>query len=302
MVHRLGLHLRRLGYNARWFFDAEPDHPIYPDVTTRALSTTRDLDDVEWNEQYDVVLGNWKTLTSSLLGTKDIVLFDSSFAETPAEHLRLWNRPAWEIVRLILQVDRILEPLNPVLIYLYHRDVGVALREILTVRSQDYADYMVRQIGMTPYGREHKVAEYEDVIAVFAGVRRLTDDVFEKVRMRKIGIEDGARDWERSYGRIAEFLGVPWIENQFAAPGHAERLTGDYRRVGSSECLKVNVDGIGLSIRGVATLRLIPETDTVFHVQGTRVALEFEVEKHGRATAVKVFEAAGDPPARWNRV
>lgn len=302
MVHRLGLHLRRLGYNARWFFDAEPDHPIYPDLTARVLSPTSDLDDVEWNEQHDVVLRNWKTLTSSLLGTKDIVLLDSSFSETPAEYQRLWNRPAGETVRHILEVDRILEPLNPILVYLYQRDVGVALREILTVRSQEYADYMIRWIGMTPYGREHKVAEYEDVVAVFAGVRRLTDEVFEKVRMRKIGIEDGARDWERSYGRITEFLGAPWIENQFGAPGHAHRLAGEYRPVGFSGSLRVNVDGTSLSISGVATLRLIPETDTVFHVQGTRVALEFEVEKHGRATGVKVFEAAGEPPTLWHRV
>jgi len=64
----------------------------------------------------------------------------------------------------------------------------------------------------------------------------------------------------------------------------------------------VNVDGSGLSVTGVATLRLIPGTDTVFHIQGTRAALEFEVEKDGRATALKVFEATGDPPTLWNRV
>jgi hypothetical protein len=300
-VHRLGLHLRELGYNARWFFDAEPHHPIYPALDTPALCTADELDDAEWKRRYDIVLENWRALTSALAGTHDIVLLDSSFSETPAEHQRMWNRPAEATVGHILEVERIVAPLDPALIYLYQQDVGLALREILGVRSADYADCMVRRVRMTPYGKAHGIQGYDDVIGVYAAVRRLTDEVFDRVRMRKLGLENSARDWPRSYRAMAEFLGVPPIDMPSAPPRNAERLTGAYRRRGSSDSFAVGLDGAGLSIRNVATLRLIPAGDTVFHVQGTRLVLEFEFEDGGAASAVKVSEGAGAPHSVWRR-
>jgi thymidylate kinase len=302
-VHRLGLHLQRLGYDARWFFEAEAHHPIYPVLEAQELPATESFDTAERNKMRERILLHWKTLTASLQGTEQIVILDSSFSQTPAQHQQLWNQPPEETLAHVLEVERILEPIDPVLIYLYQRDVGAALKEILAPRSPGYADFLVQQLKMTPYGRVHGIQDYDGVIAAYLGIRRVTDRIFDKLRMRKLAIENSAGDWKRYNDAITDFLGLSPIEPPFALPRDTEMLVGKYCRVGSTDVFAVATDGPALCICGSARLRLIPETKLVFHVEGTRAVLKFEIDERGIAGAVEVFEAAPPGlPSIWRRI
>src|SRR5262245_45203871 len=142
-VNRLGLHLRKLGYNARWFFEDDADHPIYPSRDGRpgAGAAGKDPEDFGTRER---IIRRWKDLTSSLQGTEQVTILDGSFCETPVLYQQLRNRPREETLAHVLAVERILEPIDPILIYLYQRDVRAALTGILMSRGPGYAEVLVQ--------------------------------------------------------------------------------------------------------------------------------------------------------------
>ncbi len=299
-VHRLGLHLRKLGYNAHWFFEGEAHHPIYPSRKGRSVAATDGIDP-EYDATREPILRRWEELTSSLQGTERITILDGSFCETPALYQQLRNRPREETLTHVLEVERILEPIDPILIYLYQRDVRAALTGISISRGPAYADFLVRQFKTTPYGLLNGIHDYEGVIGTYLEVRQLTDCMFDALRMRKLAIENDDRDWSESDAAIADALSISPIEDPFMPVRNGEGLVGTYRRVGTADAFAVATDGRALCVGGNARLRLIPETERLFHIEGTRVVLRFEMDGGGIAAAVEVFEAASSLSSVWTR-
>ena len=54
--------------------------------------------------------------------------------------------------------------------------------------------------------------DIQDVIKAIAATREFRDAIFEKLRMRKLSIDNSLGDWRRYYDAITDFLSLPPIE------------------------------------------------------------------------------------------
>jgi hypothetical protein len=66
--------------------------------------------------------------------------------------------PAWasksEIAAYAAEVDRIISPLQPSLIYFYQEDIPASLKRICDRRGGDTDDRFIRQAADSKYGRQ----------------------------------------------------------------------------------------------------------------------------------------------------
>jgi hypothetical protein len=299
VAHRLGLHLRELGASVRWHFGHDDDHPIYPSGQTHNYVTAMPL--AERIEIGRSVLERWKELAARLSGTHQIVILEGVFLQAVIDHYQLLNLKMAQAMDHIMEVQRLLESLDPLVIYFFQRDPSAALVRILRERGAGYNDLLVKLYAESPFGRAQGIHDYPGVVQAITATRAIADSIFAGLSMRKIAIENSQGDWERYYRVITDLLQMPPVSLPTSLPRDADMLVGRYRLTESDEC-SVITERNDMYVSSQARLQLIPESERKFHVLGTRWKMEFETDTEGAARAFRLFESKARTSEVWSRI
>ena len=299
-THQLGLHLEKLGYDVAWWFEQDLAHPIYP--AEQRLQYDRGIDAETRREIRDGVLARWQALADGLAGSKKIVLIECGFLQMVIDHHLLLDLPMSDAEEHVLAVEKLVAPLDPLLILLYEENVEAALRRILTDRTSVWAQYLVQLYRQSPYGRRQGIRDYKGVIDAYATSRATAEAIVSRLGLRKVAIEKSAGDWRNYYDRITNEIGVQAIVPPLAPPTNAEQLAGQYRSAEESgKGYQVTVGADALYVSRMARLRLLPKQGNAFHVLGTRWEVEFDTDSAGVAQAAILTEVGTDLREVWKR-
>ncbi|MDM0053028.1 hypothetical protein [Variovorax sp. J22R115] len=299
-AHQLGLHLRKLGRTTQWYFEHDSHHPIYP----AGHAPNYDCE-LSRGQQVDIrrsVLSRWKVLAESISRTKEVVILEGGFFQTVIDHFLLLNLGFEDAINHISEVESLVASLDPAMILLYQEDVDAALNRILSERSAAYADYLVNIYKQSPFGRAHGISGYPDVIEAIAATRQVRDAIFEKLRMRKLSIDNSLGDWRRYYDAITDFLALPPMNFPSDLPGKVEMLVGNYHSAESNAQFCVFALDNALYFSSEARLRLVPKSGSEFYLLGTRWWVTFETNDRGVAYALKLFGDESAPLEAWRQI
>jgi hypothetical protein len=300
-THQLGLHLATLGYDVQWWFEQDEAHPIYP--AGQRLQYDRQIDAGERSAIRDGVLARWRALAASLEGTKKIVLIECGFLQMVVDHYLLLDLPMSEAAEHVLAVEKLIAPLDPLLILLYEDDIEAGLRRVLSDRTSGWAEFLVQLFQQSPYGRRHDICDYDGVIRAIVRNRPQADAIVSRLGLRKLAIETSAGDWRKYYGLITSELGVRALVPALAPPANAELLAGHYRsgeEAGHGYQVTVGADALHVSRQ--ARLRLLSKEGNTFQVLGTRWEVEFATDSAGVVQTATLTDAGADVREVWRRI
>jgi hypothetical protein len=301
-AQHLGFHLIRLGYQTCWFFETDENHPIYPITSSLPLEYREERDRSECKRTEEEVISGWRILADSLSGTDRVVILESSLFQTVIQFYLMLNRPTEEIFAHVAAVERVIEPLAPVLIYLTESDPAATLLRARRDRSADFADFLVQQFAASPFGHAHGIQDFAGVLQAYRTAGGIADDLFAAVRLRKVTLDTGSGDWQSRYNAITDFLRLASMECEESVEQNADMFVGTYRRRGSTDEYSVSLDGDSLYVSRQVRHRLIATTETTFYLEGTRIELKFRLGANKVAHVVEVSGPDPDLPQVWERI
>jgi hypothetical protein len=109
------------------------------------------------------------------------------------------------------QVEALVMPLQPVLIYFNHRDLIHAshnLSDISAQRGKAWTEYVVELVTHCPYAMARHLEGFSGAVAVISDYKQLTDSLLRQSHLPRIVLEDCAGGWEGCYQQIGAFLGL----------------------------------------------------------------------------------------------
>jgi thymidylate kinase len=298
-AQQLCTHLLQHGHKARWYFEHQATHPIY--VNTE-LMLAREAGNSESNRIHEKALFNWTDLVRSTETRAEIGILEGTLFQMGAGSQLLMNWDPGEIAGHASRVEKLIEKLNPVLIYLYQTEIADALKRISQQRGRWFEEFLIKHIGATPYGTATSVKDFQGVTEVFKVLREITDSLFAKLTMRKLAVDTSAGDWLTYCEEISRFLLVPLIERPSFDPLHAKGLMGKYRQPDSGDEFVIQADANGLFFSDESKTRLIRVTDSVFIVQAMNIELTFERDTQGIAHKVNLSGDLPNLPYLWVKV
>jgi hypothetical protein len=121
-------------------------------------------------------------------------------------NLFLMDAGSAAIVEYIQAVEEIVRPLAPLLVYFYQDDIGRAIRAIAAERGEEWVKYQVDWKLQTPYGRRLGLEGLDGLIDLYRNYRALTDDLYTRLGLAKVAIENSRREWTAYCGRIMQEL------------------------------------------------------------------------------------------------
>lgn len=276
--HLLALHLERHGRPVRWYWENEMPHPV---VTSEAMQ--RALTGSDPPEEFlDGVRVNWRGLAATLGGSADSAVLESSFLQSVVHPMFLRGYDEARILAHVLEVERSIRRLSPVLVLLRQEDVAGAFEATCARRGAWFVEFLMDRMAGTPYGRAHGVTTRDGLVRYLEAYRDLSDRLVGHLGIQAV-VLDARRERRSTFvGEIAAALGLPPTTDFPTSVPDLTVFTGRYQDVGSDHVLDVVTDGEHLYLDGSERWRLLHRRDGAFEVAGMCLRLDFEAKPNGR--------------------
>ncbi len=146
-----------------------------------------------------------------------------SLAETVGTVHVVESYPYQNSVRILLQmnadprllrdyardVEKTIQPLQPVLLYFDHRDVDRVITNISERRGREWTGYGIRVVTKCPYARERRLEGFPGVLTMMRDYKALMDALLRESSLPTLTLEDCSDRWESCYRQIESFLALP---------------------------------------------------------------------------------------------
>ncbi len=278
----LALNLQRNGHQAKWVYEHEVAHPIYP---------CEDLFRLPAHEVHQNALPNWRRLVASLTGTEQICLMESAFFQTALNVMSRSGLDKEAMRTHILHVQEMIAPLSPLFIYYHQDDVAQALRKNCDRRGPEFEELLFQIIPDPPSGGK----TFDDVVAFFQTCKELTDALFAELTLKKLAMENSQGEWDAYNQQIAEFLAIPPLTEHCTPLNPLSDLVGTYRQNDSDETLVIVAKENRLFLDHPTQLRLLHKAGNHFCVEGTLNEISFAGDGTGSITRLTYQEPEPNP-------
>jgi hypothetical protein len=197
-------HLRRHGYPSRHVPESFREHPT---SVTRTLTHWQKI----WIEHTPETfiaqsLHNWQAFVAGALPTKKVYVFDGQVFHGDMTGLFIANTPHTQIVAYIDHLVELIQPLRPVFIYLYQTDVAWGLERIAAVRGARFLRKQAAWKTDSPYCAERGYTGVPGLVQLYREYRDLTDQLYTRLPIPKLAIENSAGAWEQDQQEVFAFL------------------------------------------------------------------------------------------------
>jgi len=283
----------KAGVDVSWFAEDQRPHPLIDD---------RDLARIERpDELADYAKTRWQQVADNAVKSDSLVVLDAAlFGLTLGGLLRLDASPEL-LTETSEEIDSILAPTDPVMIYLRPHDVQGVFDKMLNVRGQSWTNYMADELSTSSFAVQRNVAGLELVRTYYQELDHLFNLAYERLSLTKYAIDVDHGDFGQMRDQIQTALGNDAPPMVSPSPEWLESLSGTYRSIEDDTSLVLRKEGAELVIDQDQGTRLIHANSNAFMVQGMPVDVTFESQPDGPTRAIFCARTADsvDIPLEW---
>jgi len=278
MAHFLARQLQHNGIPAGWIHEGEVPHPILRDVESSIESYMAEM------------RLNWKTYVDEIDRSKQVRVVEACFFNNLIETLFMHNLGRSKIIQYGEELQMLIEPLNPTLVYLVQADLEQALERNFKNRGDGFRDFVIQLTTGTPFGKQRDLQGYEGMVTFWREFVDLMDELFQGFHIRKLRIDNSAGNWDDDNHQVLEFLSIPLKVEQGVTTGEASHLVGAYKDRRSDKEFAVRYEAGELTINFFLNVntRLVRQTEKTFLAEGWHFVISFELDDSSRATALRI--------------
>jgi thymidylate kinase len=278
MAHFIARQLQYNGIPASWVHEGEEPHPVLMDVESSIEDHMAEMRE-RWAAYVDQV------------GLSDkVMVVEACFFNNLIESLLAHNVDRPKIVQYGDELQALIEPLNPTLVYLAQEDVEKALERSFKDRGKEFMNYVLRYATATPFARQRGWEGYEGMVKFWQEFVALTDELFQRYRIRKLKIDNSAGNWGDYNLQVLGCLSIPLIPEQGVSQNEAIELIGVYKdRKSDKEFTVHHGDGeLTINLFLNVRTRLVWWMEKVFIAEGWHFEVSFESDGLSGASVMKI--------------
>jgi hypothetical protein len=176
------------------------------------------------------------------------------------------------------ELQALIEPLNPTLVYLVQGDVASALERSFKDRGTGFRDYVIQFATGLPLAQRKGWQGYEGMVMYWREFVALTDELFDRHCIRKIRVDNSAGNWDDCNQQVLDCLAIRLVPELRVSPSEAARLVGLYKDRRTDREFTVQYEDGDLTIIVFLSVRtkLVPRADKAFLTEGWHFEISFE--------------------------
>jgi thymidylate kinase len=270
--------LSESGIENKWWYEEEKGHPVYLFNSDESMKETiDDLANGNYRNVINKALVQWRVFSDSLQRMEKVILIDSTFFGYLTWTLFPMDAPIKDIDKYLAEVERIISPCRPILIYFYQSDIYTSLKKICERRGRNTTEQFIHNANESKYGKKRNLTGFDGMVSFWKDYRTFTDNIFAKTRIRKLSIENSEGKWNEYLQQIINFLEISITERTNTPSEDIDSFVGIYKS-GEITCEIYHNDDV-LYINGIQQIwpnsRLLPREGNKFEVESLPINVTF---------------------------
>ncbi len=199
------------GVAAHRFLEVEPDHPLNVggELHPAGMTLGRALFARYTVEAYVAEsLQRWQRFVALAGGDQATSVVESYPYQNAVRVLLQMDASPDRIKQYVAEVEEIVQPLAPVLIYLDRTDSSRAVQATSQQRGEAWTSYAIQLISDCPYARRRELAGESGVMALVTAYEMLVRDLLAMSRLPRLTLTDCTGRWPECYQQLGGFLGL----------------------------------------------------------------------------------------------
>jgi len=185
--------LQQQGVACRWYLEEDNPHPI--DCTQLKLKElARKLPSI------------WSAFVAQALLEDDVLIIESRLWQNTLLFMFMSEYPIDEILDIHKMVWEELNPLNPVLIYLYQDDIQIALERLYTLRNKDLIEKDIQTTSRYSWFQSRGLNDLSGWVQFFKEWQAVAAHLFRNWPYSKIKVTNPHDDWGHAYQEMVHFF------------------------------------------------------------------------------------------------
>jgi hypothetical protein len=182
----------------------------YPDQVSETL-----FQDLACHEVYELPMERyervyrekWQDFTAKARNGQDIYIFECCFLQNLLTTLLArHNLDAPAATKEALRVAKVIQLLDPLLIYLEPPDVRHTLERAAANRPAEWLEFVIGYITGQAWGKANHENGFNGMVHFYEYRRDVEREVFRQLRWRKLWIVDAGMDWPASIRQVTAVL------------------------------------------------------------------------------------------------
>jgi thymidylate kinase len=278
MAHFIARQLWYQGVDADWVHEGESPHPVLAD----------DEDGI--GKYMQKMLARWESYVTRIQASGRVTIVEACFLNNLVETLFTHNVERNRIVQYALELETVMQALNPALVYLVQPDVPQALERNFSNRGKGFEDYVIQFATGTPYAKTRQLKGYEGMVCFWQAFVDLTDDIYRRLHMSKVRIDNSSQQWDRQNHQVMSFLSIPRKPDPRTSERQAAKYLGTYKPDNGERTYTVEWEPEHLSVNLFLDVKatLIHKTGHVFSARGWPFDICFAEDRSGKVDSFSI--------------
>lgn len=212
------------GVPCRWIHEEIEKHPIREEgeFAVDRLDTEEGM-----NHNVAEMLSRWKALANKIAESDQVYVMEGCFYQSIVRYFFSSCYTEDQIKAYHSQVLEILNPLNPLLVFLYRVEVKNSLHEAFQVRGEQWKNIILDKEN-EGYFKYHPYADEESIYNMYEHYQNLSNEHFEEYQGNKIKLFTADGQWQKHLQLLTEHVGLSYKPREFPPLPNPAQYAGHY--------------------------------------------------------------------------
>lgn len=166
-----------------------------------------DIYELSLEKNMILITDKWKRFAEQAIRANHTYIFECCFIQNPVTIGMIKYGASEEVVlHYVKKLAEIIEPLNPILIYVDQKDVASSFTKAVQERSKEWSSGFVDYYNNQGFGKKHGAQGIAGTIAVLEARKKVESFIFNKLEITKVKIDNTQFDWASHKNSIMEIF------------------------------------------------------------------------------------------------
>jgi hypothetical protein len=166
----------------------------FPDELLNAV-VKYDVYELSLDQNRKLIIERWKKFVESVLNGSDIFVFDCCFIQNPVTMGMIkYGAKKEDVISYVIELATIMEPLNPLLIYVEQNDLDCSFRKAVKERPKEWSEGFIDYYTNQGFGKKQGFNGLEGTLQVLKARRELEEEIFNGINIAKKKVNNSSYD------------------------------------------------------------------------------------------------------------
>lgn len=203
---KLAQQYQKNGIKHLWLHEEIKDHPIREEEFSIGNLYSEEGMDKNILHMYNL----WESLVDKIEKSDKIYLMEGCLYQNIIRYFFPCNYPIEKITQFYDSIMKIIEKLNPTIVFLYRSDMRESFEKAFKVRGERWKNIILNKDNNGLYFTKHKYEGDDSIYAMEVNYQEIANEMFKRYQGNKIKIDTADELWENHMENITQFLGLEY--------------------------------------------------------------------------------------------